>query len=97
MLPELFEKFLLKGLKPIIGEKHIIQKQQFGFRGQHSTIDQVHQVNIIEKSLKEKKVCCAIVLDVAQAYDTFSHERLNHKLKMLLPVNYSKLLKIIHI
>jgi len=32
-------------------------------------------------------------LDVAQAFDKVWHEGLNHKLKLLLPVHYSKILE----
>ncbi|VVC42957.1 Reverse transcriptase domain, partial [Cinara cedri] len=39
-LSKLLEKLLLKRLKPIIEEKHLIPDHQFGFRNKHSTIDQ---------------------------------------------------------
>jgi len=94
IMSKLFEKLLLKRLKPIIEEKNLIPDHQFGFRHQHSTIDQVHQItNIIEQSLEEKKVCLTIFLDVAQAFDKVWREGLNHKLKLLLPVQYSRILE----
>jgi hypothetical protein len=65
----------------------------FGFRHQQSTIDQAHRIyTIIEQSLDEKKVCSTIFLDVAQAFDKVWHEGLNHKLKLLLLVQYSSIL-----
>jgi hypothetical protein len=49
---KLFEKLILKRLKPIIAEKHLVPKHQFGFRKKPSTIDQVHHINdIIEKNI----------------------------------------------
>ena len=91
---KLYEKLLLKRLKPIIEEKHFLPNHQFGFRNHHSTIDHVHQItDIIEKSLEEKKVCSAIFLDVAQAFDKIWHEGLNYKYRILLLVQYSKLLE----
>jgi len=42
ILSKLFEKLLLKRLKPILDKKQIIPTHQFGFRNKHSTIDQVH-------------------------------------------------------
>jgi hypothetical protein len=94
IMSKLFEKLLLKRLKPIIEERNLIPDHQFGFRHQHSTIDQVHRItNIIEQSLDEKKACSTIFLDVAQAFDKVWHEGLNHKLKLLLPVQYSRILE----
>ena len=93
VVSKLFEKLLLKRLKPIIEEKNLIPSHQFGFRENHSTIDQIHRItNVIEKSLEEKKVCTTIFLDVAQAFDKVWHEGLFCKLKMFLPRQYSELL-----
>lgn len=70
VIAKLYEKILLKRLNPIIESKSVIPNHQFGFRSKHSTIDQVHRItNVIEKALEEKKVCSAIFLDVAQAFD----------------------------
>lgn len=94
VVSKLFEKLLLKRLKPLIEEKELIPTHQFGFRNNHSTIDQVHRItNIIEKSLEEKKVCSTIFLDVAQAFDKVWHKGLIHKLRAFLPKQYIKLLE----
>jgi hypothetical protein len=94
IMSKLFEKLLLKRLRLIIEDKNLIPDHQFGFRTQHSTIDQVHRItNIIEQSLEEKKVCSTLFLDIAQAFDKVWHEGLNHKLKLLLPVQYSSILE----
>jgi hypothetical protein len=45
VLSKLFEKLLLKRLKPILDEKRIIPTRQFGFRNNPSMIDQVHTQN----------------------------------------------------
>jgi hypothetical protein len=42
IMSKLFEKLILKRLKPIINKKHLVLTYQFGFRNNHSTIDQVH-------------------------------------------------------
>ena len=47
---------------------------------------------MIERSLEGKKICSVIFLDVAKAFDQVWHEGLNHKLKMVLPVQYSVIL-----
>ena len=94
VLSKLFEKLLLKRLKPIPDEKQIIPTHQFDFRHNHSTIDQVHRITtLIEKTLEEKQVCSAIFLDVAQAFDKVWQEGLFYKLEVLLPTEYSQLLK----
>jgi hypothetical protein len=42
--------------------------------------------------LEEKKVCAAIFLDVAQAFDKVWHEGLACKLKTILPKQYAEIL-----
>jgi hypothetical protein len=80
--------------KTIIEEKQIIPKHQFGFRHKHSTIDQVHRITtIIERALEEQQVCSTLFLDVAQVFDTVWHEGLFYKLELLLPTEYSQILK----
>lgn len=91
---KLFEKLLLKRLKPIIDKKKLIPDHQFGFRNNHSTIDQVHRItNIIEKSLEDKNVCSIVFLDVAQAFDKVWHEGLLYKLKTILPKQFTDILE----
>lgn len=94
VMSKLFEKLLFKRMKPIIERKNLIPNHQFGFREKHSTIEQVHRItNVIEKALEEKKFCAAIFLDVAQAFDKVWHEGLLYKLKTMLPVQYTEILK----
>ena len=94
VISKLFERLLLKRMKPIIEEREIIPNHQFGFRCNHSTIDQVHRiVNIIEKCLEEKKICSAVFLDVSQAFDKVWHEGLIYKLKSLLPKQFCEILQ----
>jgi hypothetical protein len=50
-MSKLFEKLILKRLKPIINEKHLVPTHQFGFRNNHSAIDHVHRIiDAIEKN-----------------------------------------------
>lgn len=94
IISKLFEKLLLKRLIQIIESKRLIPPHQFGFREEHSTIDQVHRItDTIEISLEEKKICSAVFLDVAQAFDRVWHKGLEWKLKRYLPKSYSLLLK----
>lgn len=93
IMSKLFEKLLLKRLKPIIENRKLIPNYQFGFREKHSTVDQVHRItDIIEKALEEKQICSTIFLDVAQAFDKVWHEGLIYKLRQLLPKKYVDIL-----
>jgi hypothetical protein len=67
---------------------------QFGFRKKHSTIQQSHSiVHEIAASLEEKKLCTALFLDVAQAFDKVWHAGLLYKIKKVLPGPYYPILK----
>lgn len=94
VISKLFEKLLLKRLKPFLDDNGLIPTHQFGFRCKHSTIDQVHRItNIIENTLEEKKVCSAVFLDVAQAFDKVWHAGLCYKMQQFLPTEYSQIMK----
>ena len=95
VMSKLFEKLLIKRLKPIIERKNLIPNHQFGFWSKHSTTDQVHRItNITENALKEKNVCSAVFLDVAQAFDKVWHKGLNCKLRTILPKQYAEILEL---
>lgn len=52
-MSKLFERLLLKRLKPLIEERYLIPDLQFGFKNKHSTIDQVHRVtSVISKAFE---------------------------------------------
>ena len=54
----------------------------------------MHRItNIIENAPEKKKVCSTIFLDVAQAFDKVWHEGLNHKLRTILPKQYTEILE----
>ena len=94
MMSKIFEKIIAKRLNNVIEKYQLIPNHQFGFRCNHSTIDQVHRItNLIEKSLEDKRVCSAVFLDMAQAFDRVWHRGLMHKLKSILPETYVQLLK----
>lgn len=94
IMSKLFQKLVLKRIKPIIDKTEIIPTHQFGYRDGHSTIDQVHRItDVIEKALEEKRICTAIFLDVAQAFDKVWHEGLIYKLRRILPEKYCLLLE----
>ncbi|VVC44621.1 Reverse transcriptase domain [Cinara cedri] len=75
-ISKLFEKQLLKRLKPLIKERQLIPEHQFGFRNKPSTIDQVHRViNVISKALEEKKYCSGLPHTWCAFFVSFLAER----------------------
>lgn len=93
ILSKVFEKLLLKRLRPIIKEKNLIPNHQFGFRQDHATIEQVHRVtNTIRQSLEKREFCSAVFLDISQAFDKVWHIGLLYKLKTHLPDTYYKII-----
>src|SRR6266576_2351250 len=90
-ISKLFEKLLLKRLKPLLEDK--IPDFQFSFHNKHATIEQVQQViTEIERAL-EKKFCSTVFLNVSQAFDHVWHEGLIHKLSLMLPGNLCLLIQ----
>jgi hypothetical protein len=83
IMSKLFEKLLLKILQSVITTKKLIPNHKFGFRKQHSTLEQVHRINeAIEQAIEEKKICRAAFLDVSQAFDRVWHKGLEYKLRL---------------
>ena len=88
-LGKVLEKLLLRRLYPIIDSREMIPDHQFGFRSQHSTIQQCHRVvDTIASTLERKQYCSAAFLDEAQAFDRVWHVGLLWKLKKILPSTY---------
>ena len=72
----------------------LLPDYQFGFRAGHSSIHQTHRiVHEIAKDLEGQRLCTAVFLDVAQAFDKVWHTVLLYKLKITLPGPYYLLLK----
>src|SRR5436190_1777997 len=93
-ISKVFEKLFLKRLMPIINERELIASHQFGFRREHSTIQQVNRiVNIIRQALESRQYCSAAFLDVGQAFDKVWHYGLLYKLKSLLPHSYYSVIR----
>ncbi|KAJ8737403.1 hypothetical protein PYW07_000674 [Mythimna separata] len=94
VLSKLWEKVILNRLKPHLLENRTIPDHQFGFREQHSTIEQVHRVyRTIRQCMENKEYCSAAFLDVQQAFDRVWHKGLLCKIKQLLPHSFYLLMK----
>lgn len=93
-ISKVFEKIFLHRLKPILDQEKIIPDHQFGFREQHTTVEQAHRVvSKIRQSLECKEYCAAVFLDIQQAFDKVWHTGLLYKLKTSLPNTYYMVLK----
>jgi hypothetical protein len=56
IMSKIFDKAVLKRLRPILEENRIIPDHQFGFRQKHSTIEQVYRIMEIISGTLEKTV-----------------------------------------
>jgi len=93
MLSKVLEKLILQRLQPTIKHKNLIPNHQFGFRQQHSTIEQVNRVyQVARRAMEQRKYCTAAFLDVSQAFDKVWHPGLLYKLKQQLPVDMYRIL-----
>ena len=91
---KVMETLFLSRLMPIVNSKCLIPKHQFGFRKEHSTIEQVHR--LVEKilvSFDKKEYCTAAFLDISQAFDRVWHNGLLYKIKTTIPINYYVLIE----
>jgi retron-type reverse transcriptase len=78
---KVLEKVILTRLVRVTNEKQILPDEQFGFRPQHSTSDQIlHVTEFIAKSNGQRHSTGAIFRDVAKAFDTVWHGGLVYKL-----------------
>lgn len=94
IMSKLFERVFLQRILPELKEKDIIPNHQFGFREQHSTVEQVHRVyDTIRSSFENKQYCSSVFLDIQQAFDKVWHKGLLFKIKRSLSHNFYPLLK----
>lgn len=93
VLSKVLEKILHSRMLPVLAENAAIPTHQFGFRKQHSTIEQVHRVcDKVRRSLEAKEYCSAVFLDIQQAFDKVWHKGLLSKIKTLLPHSFYMLM-----
>jgi hypothetical protein len=94
VLGKLFKKALVKRLRPIFQNNHIIANNQFGFRNSQSTIHQVHRLtDETSTALENKEYCSGLFLDIVQEFDKVWHDGLLYKLKLFMPAPYYLIIK----
>jgi hypothetical protein len=87
-MSKIFEKAMLKRLRPILEENWILPDHQFGFRQKHSTTEQAHWITEIKK-----QYCSSGFLDITQAFDKVRHSGLLYKVRKILPRAYYRVLE----
>jgi hypothetical protein len=82
IINKLFEKLILRRLNMDLKPDEWMPPHQFGFRNQHSTIQQTHRIiHKINQALEDKQYCMPIFLDVSQAFHKVWHDVLLFKIK----------------
>ena len=95
ILDKLFEKVIKHRLLSHAGLHNIINKEQFGFRKEHSTVHQIKRVmNFIENNKLNRKSTGVVFLDIEKGFDTVWHDGLVFKLnKFGFPLYLQKIIK----
>ncbi len=84
VLSKVFEKVLNSQLNAKLDEYHLVDNDQYVFRGNHSTEDAVIKfVDYIEKALTKNKFVISIHIDVSKALDSCNHDIMKEKLKRI--------------
>jgi hypothetical protein len=94
IMSKIFEKALLKRLRPILEENRIPLDHQFVFRQKHSTIEKVHLITeIIYGTVEKKQYCSAAFVDFTQAFYKAWLPGLLFKIRKILPQAYYRILE----
>jgi hypothetical protein len=91
---KIFEKLLLRRLNTDLKPNDWMPPHKFGFRNQHSTVQQTHRIiHTIHQALEDKQYPSSVFLDVSQAFNKVWHAALLFKVKKVYPILYFRLLK----
>jgi hypothetical protein len=86
---KIFEMLLLWRINTDLKPDDWMPPHQFGFRNQHSTVQQTHRIiHAIHQALEDKQYCTSVFLDVSQAFDKVWHAGLLFKIKKVFPIQY---------
>lgn len=94
-IDKLYEKIILSRLNAFIENNNLINKEQFGFRNQHSTVHQIKRMtNLIKRNKRQRLSTGVILLDIEKAFDSIWHNGLIYKLKKYgFPLHIVKIIK----
>jgi hypothetical protein len=81
---KLFEKVILQIVQNQIGEKHLLNASQFGFRARHSTTMQCMRLaDNVTLNFNNKMSKASVFLDIEKSFDSTWHPDLLYKLSKL--------------
>ena len=79
---KIFEKVIYKRLYSFLSSKGILYDNQYGFRKGHSTSHALnYSIDLIRKSLNDRKHVLGIFIDLSKAFDTIDHGIMIDKLR----------------
>lgn len=95
VLDKIFEKIVLKRINEFTERNNVLNKEQFGFRKEHSTVHQVKRiVNTITTNKSHRKSTGVVFLDIEKAFDSIWHNGIIFKLnKFGFPIYLQKIIK----
>jgi hypothetical protein len=94
IISKILERLLQRRIRTDPNTKEWIPAHQFGFRENHSTVQQVHRItHKIYQSFENEEYCTAVFLDASQAFDKVWHPGLLYKIKKYLPITYFHILQ----
>jgi hypothetical protein len=97
IISKLLEKLLLKRIRSDPNTEEWIPSHQFGFRENHSTVQQIHRItHKIHQALENKGYCTSVFLDVRQAFDKICYPGLLYKIKRISPYHLFSHNQILH-
>jgi len=94
IISKLLKKLLLQKLIPAIVGKSLILNHQFGFRSEHTTVEQIHRIiNKIILAFETREYCSAMFLDVSGRLSTRYSMMAYYKIQQSLPEKFHAILK----
>lgn len=83
-MAKILERFILLNLQDEISHKHLLPDEQFGFRPNHSAVQQAFRITeLISNGFINRDHTAALFLDVEKAFDKVWHQGLIHKLILM--------------
>jgi len=80
------EKIILKYINKDLNQQDWIPSHQFGFRQDHSTVQQCHRItDVINKGTENEQYCTAAFVHVSQAFDKYGTQGYYSKSKEFYP------------
>ena len=94
IISKILEKLILNRLTKETQFQNWTPEHQFGFRKEHSTIQQCHRLSdSVSRALEKREYCSAVFLDINQTFDKVWHPGLLFKINQTLPSRYYNILK----